>query len=295
MSTLEHYIVSQISSGNTAITLPAGVFREKLHIEAEHLEVTGSNTTIEWNDCAKKQFDEHELYGTFRSYTAFFRSEFLLLQDVTIINFSGIGERAGQAVAAYFDCRRAHIRNCSFKGFQDTIFTSPLPEKPVIPNSFKGPNDNLERKPSLLYFENCYIEGDVDFIFGGACAIFDNCEIHSLRKGYTCAPSTPASQQYGYIFINCRFTGDCENESTYIARPWRKDGACTLIDCTLGRHISPLLWHDWDCSEKRECCRFYSEYPHQATFGHLLTSPERSEVLEFTRAAKVAMEIEYKR
>ncbi len=286
VSPLGTYIAERIEKGETDIVLPEGVFSEKLHIEAESLKITGSKTVISYGDYAKKPHNEDELYGTFRSYSAFFRADFLRLENLTIENTAGVGEEAGQAIAAYFDCRKAHIKNCTFRGYQDTVFTAPLPEKPVIPNSFKGPNDGLARNPSLMYFENCVIEGDVDFIFGGACAVFENCEIRSLRKGYVSAPSTPKEQKYGFIFKNCRFTGQGD---TYIARPWRKDGACLIMECETSEHILPELWHDWDNEEKRENCRFYSDIPSSVPFGKLLADDAKAEAEEFISQVKAML------
>lgn len=273
-------INEKIAAGETEIHLPEGRFYEKLHVEADHIKLIGHNTILTYDDYAKKPYNEEELYGTFRSYSAFFRTDLLYMEGVTIENTAGVGEDVGQAVAAYFDCSRGFFLNCTFKGFQDTIFTAPLPEKPVIPNSFKGPNENTERRPSLLSFNKCHIEGDVDFIFGGACALFRDCVIHSKRKGYVCAPSTPKEQKYGYIFFECRFTGDGDGDS-YIARPWRKDGACLVYRSEIGKHISKELWHDWDNEEKRQCCRFISDIPGGADFGSLMTKAEEKEMFDF--------------
>lgn len=283
--TLGLYIAEKLAAGEREIALPSGRFEEKLHIETNRLTLTGDGTVIAWDDCAKAVGSDGEALGTFRSYTAFFRAEKLRLEGITVENTAGPGEQAGQAVAAYFDCREGYIKNCVFRGWQDTIFTAPLPERPVIPNSFKGPNDGLPRNPSTLYFENCLIEGDVDFIFGGACAVFENCEIKSLRRGYAAAPSTPASQRYGYIFLGCDFTGADEAEDCFVARPWRKDGACALVSCRLGKHISPYLWNDWDSEEKRRSCRFFSEQA-AAPFGQILTEEQREEILRFAEETK---------
>ncbi len=284
LSPLGSMIEEKISEGADEINLPGGRFEEKLHIEASCLRLYGNGTVISYDDYARKPFEGDELYGTFRSYSAYFGAKLLYMENLTIENTAGKGEDVGQAVAAYFDCRRAHIKNCVFKGWQDTIFTAPLPEKPVIPNSFKGPNDGKGREPSLLYFENCCIEGDVDFIFGGACAIFENCEIRSLRRGYVAAPSTPKEQKYGYIFRNCRFTGEGES---YIARPWRKDGACIVIDCELGEHIHPDLWNDWESEEKRENCRFYADTDKGAPFGRVLTEDEKQRAEQYINDVRV--------
>ena len=298
----QQIINAALAQGGSSVLLPAGEYREKLYVDCRQLFLTGegaNKTIISWDDCANKHYSDEERYGTFRSYSAFFRAERLRMTGLTIANTAGFGSEVGQAVAAYFDCREGYINNCRFLGRQDTIFTAPLPEKPVIPNSFKGPNDGLERKPSLLYFQNCYIEGDVDFIFGGATAIFENCQLHSLhrpegKESFVAAPSTDADVKYGYIFVNCSFTGDCSTGSTSIARPWRKDGACAVIDCTFGAHISPLGWDDWNGDEeKRRCARFSQSpsAPGRAHWSHDLTDQERAEHLEFIGSTRTRLGI----
>lgn len=293
----QQIIDNAIAAGRHEASLPAGEYREKLYIDCGRLKLAGADavtTIISWDDCANKHFPDGDKYGTFRSYSAFFRADRLDMSNLTIANTAGFGKEVGQAVAAYFDCREAVIERCRFLGRQDTIFTAPLPERPVIPNSFKGPNDGLERKPSLLYFRDCYIEGDVDFIFGGATAIFDNCELRSLSRphndeSFVAAPSTDADVKYGYIFLNCRFTGDCPAGSTFIARPWRKDGACAVIDCEFGAHISPLGWDDWNGNEeKRRCARFSQSpaVPGRAEWSHSLTAEQREEHLAFVRQVR---------
>ena len=293
----QRIIDEALASGQEWVRLPAGEYREKLYVECERLYLSGQNADsviISWDDCANKYYSDGEKYGTFRSYSAFFRAQRLKMSGLTIANTSGYGENVGQAIAAYFDCREAFITGCRFLGRQDTIFTAPLPQQPVIPNSFKGPNDGLERKPSLLYFRDCYIEGDVDFIFGGATAIFENCELRSLhrpagKESFVAAPSTYRTEKYGYIFLGCRFTGDCPPDSTYIARPWRKDGACAVIDCTFGEHISPYGWDDWNGDEeKRRCARFSQSpaFPGRAEWSRDLTPQEREEHLAFAEQVR---------
>ena len=76
------------------------------------------------------------------------------------------------------------FRNCRFLGWQDTILL------------------NRGRQ----YFDDCYIDGHVDFIFGGATAFFDNCHIHCLRNGYITAASTPDVQPFGFVFADCKIT-----------------------------------------------------------------------------------------
>ena len=60
------------------------------------------------------------------------------------------------------------------------------------------------------YFVNRYIKGDVDFIFGDATAVFENCDIVATNRregGYITAASTPETSEFGYLIINSRLIG----------------------------------------------------------------------------------------
>ena len=74
---------------------------------------------------------------------------------------------------------------------------------------------------SRQYYRRCHIEGTVDFIFGWSTAVFEECTIFCKEKGYITAASTPASSEFGFVFIRCRITGDAEENSFYLGRPWR--------------------------------------------------------------------------
>ncbi len=95
----------------------------------------------------------------------------------------------------------------------DILFTGPLPPKPMKGDRFGGPRDGFERKVGRSYFKNCYIEGDVDFIFGSATSVFHQCEIFCLDRsmdvnGYLTAASTPEDTKFGYVFIDCHLTSN---------------------------------------------------------------------------------------
>ena len=95
-----------------------------------------------------------------------------------------------------------------------------------------------------MYFEKCYIEGGVDFIFGGATAYFEDCEFKSVEPGYVFAPNTPEHVKTGFVAKNCRFTcsQDVPDESCYAARPWRDYAKVKLINCDFGRHARFEEW-----------------------------------------------------
>lgn len=167
-------------------------------------------------------------------------------ENLTFENTSG---DHGQALALRIDGDRATLRNCRLLGWQDTLMV------------------NTGRH----YFRDCYIEGRVDFIYGSATAVFENCEIHSKAGGHVTAASTPAEKPFGYVFLRCRLTGDdtpwepVDPAKKYrrplatLGRPWRPYAAVSFINCEMGDHIAPSGWDNWRKTENEKTAR-YSEY-----------------------------------
>jgi pectinesterase len=130
--------------------------------------------------------------------------------------------------------------NCKFLGFQDTLY----------------PRETTSRQ----YYKNCYIEGTTDFIFGASTAVFDQCEIFAKTGGsYLTAASTPETNPYGFVFLNCKLTTNAANESYYLGRPWRNYAKTVFVKCQMGAHIKPIGWHNWSKPEA-ETTTFYAEY-----------------------------------
>jgi pectinesterase len=154
-------------------------------------------------------------------------------KNLTFRNTSG---DHGQAMALRMQADRCVIENCRLLGWQDTLLV------------------HSKRQ----YFKNCYIEGRVDFIYGGSTAVFENCEIKSKKGGYVTAASTPQEVPWGYVFLNCKLTSD-DSVPTYLGRPWRPYGSVTYINCEMGAHIRPEGWHNWGKPENEKTAR-YAEY-----------------------------------
>jgi len=257
-------------NGRVVIHLKKGVYREKLHLTRPNITLVGEDpesTIITYDDYARKLFDNGEEYGTFNSYTVLITGDGFEASNITFENSAGPGKIKGQALAAYVDADRVIFRNCCFKGHQDTLFTAPLPPEPVLKNGFKGPGQNRERRMGAHYYENCVIEGDVDFIFGSATAVFKGCTIISLDRGepengvngYITAASTPEGEKYGYVFIDCKLVGNCKPSTVYLGRPWRNFAKTVFINCYMDSHIKSEGWHNWNRPESEKTV-FYAEY-----------------------------------
>jgi pectinesterase len=251
----------------TTVFIKSGIYKEKLFIEKTSVTLIGDPdgiTVITFDDFAKKKFPDGSCYGTFNSYTAFIGGRNFKAENVTFENSAGSGDIVGQAMACYVDADRVSFKNCRFIGCQDTLFTGPLPPEPYSIGGFKGPRENSPRIMTRQYYENCFIRGDIDFIFGSAKAVFNNCTIFSNEcgkkiNGYIAAPSTPQDERFGYLFLNCNFIGDAGKDSVYLARPWRDHARAVFINCKMGPHIKKEGFHNWDKPET-EKKSFFAEY-----------------------------------
>ena len=235
----------------------------KMSIDMAQIHIIESNLVIEnkvfsGSHYAKEEMPDGTKRGTFRSYSLLVDGNNILFKNCVFENTAGRGKDVGQALALYLDGDGITLENCTLRGYQDTLFLAPLPDKEIIPGGFTGPKQFTERKRRTVYFKNCKIEGGVDFIFGGATAYFDNCEFVSVEQGYVFAPSTPSDVEIGFVAKNCIFTAadDVEQGSCYIARPWRNHAYVRLENCYLGEHINPAGFDDWGKTHAHKTVRF---------------------------------------
>jgi pectinesterase len=248
----------------TLYILP-GVYKEEVRIYRSYLTIIGiGQVEITMNRYARESDDRGEEIGTFATPTLFLGGRKLVLENLIITNTAGQGEEVGQAVAVYAHCDEAVFRNCMFKGHQDTLFTGPLPPAPKERRQFGGIALREHHAQYRQLYQHCYIEGTVDFIFGGATAYFEHCELHSLRSsrdqtGYITAASTPAGQAFGYVFKHCYLTAEPGIAPVFLGRPWREHAKTAFVDCRMGKHIHPLGWDNWNQPANEETVT-YREY-----------------------------------
>lgn len=291
-SLTDAFALAMNTSKETAVEIhmAAGIYKEKLDLERDNVTLIGEDpitTLITFDDYALFMMPDNIKRGTFRSYSIFIHGNHFTAKNLTFANTAGFGAKVGQAVAVYADGDCMTFENCRFLGRQDTLFTAPLPPSVIEWGGFRGPRENAPRDNGTHHYKNCYIEGDVDFIFGGAAAYFEECEIHSLARGndpegYITAASTPEDRPFGYVFDKCRFTSDCPPETVYLGRPWRNFAKTVIMNSELGAHIKKEGWHDWNKEEARNLT-YYAEYNNfgpgaspetRVSWSHQLTDEE---------------------
>jgi pectinesterase len=221
------------------IHVKPGVYKELIYVQRErrYIKLEGEDaakTIITFNLNANLPGPDGKPIGTFRTPAAQIDGDGFAAENITFENSAG---PIGQALALRVDGDRVTFRNCRFLGWQDTILL------------------NRGRQ----YFENCYIAGHVDFIFGAATVFFERCHIHCLRDGYITAASTPADQPFGFVFSHCKITGETPAVKTYLGRPWRAYGATIFLNTEMSEVVRPVGWHNWTGPEREKTAR-YAEF-----------------------------------
>lgn len=260
--------VDSIPAGTPeTIYIKKGIYKERVEVRKNNISFVGESTDdtiITESYYARMIMPDGSKRGTFRSYTFFVYANNFTASNLTFENAAGFGDEFGQAIAVYAEGDNITFRNCKILGHQDTLFTGPLPMKEKQPGGFTGPTiDGIRRVVHQLY-EDCYIAGEIDFIFGSATAYFKNCTLFALNRNqeinafYT-APSTYEGQAFGYVFESCTFTGNCPPKSVALSRPWRIHAKTVLLNCSYSDQIIDEGFTDWNKPESHETV-YYAEY-----------------------------------
>ncbi|MBO7385225.1 MAG: pectin methylesterase, partial [Clostridia bacterium] len=242
------------------IVLRMDEYHERVIVDKSNLRIVGEardRTIITNSACAKDLNPDGSERGTFLSFTMIITGDNVELENLTVRNDAGDGRKVGQAVALYAAGDRGVFRNCRFIAHQDTLFTGPLMEKVVREINGRSGRAQIvdgvgDCPPTFArqYYENCFIQGDVDFIFGPYRCWFENCTLFmNARGGIYTAANTPEAQPYGYVFKNCRLTGECGEGQAYLGRPWRKFSRTVFLGCEMDEHVSPQGFSDWDAEK----------------------------------------------
>lgn len=221
------------------ILIKPGTYKELIYVQREKrfLRLVGEDaekTTLTYDLDANRVGPDGKPIGTFRTPSTVIDADDFTAEDLTFENSAGA---VGQALAIRVDGDRAVFRRCRLIGWQDTVFL------------------NRGRQ----YFEGCYITGHCDFIFGGATAFFERCHIHCRRAGYITAASTPDIVPFGFVFSNCKITGEPSEAKTYLGRPWRSFASTIFLNTEMSDAVRPVGWFNWNKPEREKTAR-YAEF-----------------------------------
>ncbi|KAG5222762.1 pectin methylesterase [Salix suchowensis] len=218
--------------GRYVIFVKQGIYDETVTVTKKMANITmygdGSQKTIVTGN---KNFADG--VQTFRTAT------FAVLGDGFLCKFMGFRNTAGpekhQAVAIRVQADRAIFLNCRFEGYQDTLYA----------------------QTHRQFYRSCVITGTVDFIFGDATSVFQNCLI-TVRKPLenqqnivTAQGRIDGHETTGIVLQSCRIEPDkdlvpVKNKiRSYLGRPWKEFSRTVIMDSTIGDFIHPDGWLPW--------------------------------------------------
>ena len=277
-----------------------GVYDEKLVINKPNLRIVGQsreNTVLTHGDYAKMLFEDGSEQGTFCTYTLLICADNVTVENMTIRNHAGPGKIVGQAVAVYAAGDRNVFHSCNITANQDTLFCGPASEKTARASAPYdiGYTDSPGDCPDLgrrVYFEYCFIRGDIDFIFGSYRCWFEKCTLYCNERGarvngYYTAANTPWEQPYGFVFNECTLGGDASEGTVYLGRPWRSGAHTLFINCTMGSCVNPAGWQDWN--ESRPVTKRCGEYGSKGAGADMSARHPNSKILSDEEAAEVTV------
>jgi pectin methylesterase-like acyl-CoA thioesterase len=249
--------VDAAPAAGAVIRIRPGTYHEVITIDKPHIQLRGTGAdpkqvVLSYDNSAGTAG------GTGKSASVFANGDDFYAENLTIENTftrtHALKQEGSQAVALRVRGDRAVFRRVRLLGYQDTLYAD---GKGC--DSEQGPC-----RPARQYFADCYIEGNVDFIFGDAVAFFEGCEIHALA--HPVVMLTAQSKRYdgersGYVFDHCRLTAEAGASKVYLGRPWRSHASVVFLNTGMGKEIMPAGWQEWKHNDVDSLPTvFYAEY-----------------------------------
>ncbi|XP_050368742.1 putative pectinesterase 11 [Argentina anserina] len=225
--------IDSVASNNAElvfIRVEPGVYEEKVTVPADKPFITISgtkavDTVIRWNDSGE----------IFESPTFSVQASDFVGRYLTIQNTYGAGAKA---VALRVSGDKAAFYGCSILSHQDTLL------------------DDTGRH----YYNNCYIEGDVDFICGNAASFYEKCHLHSLSQGIgaiTAQRRMSPAEETGFTFFGCKVTGV---KTAVLGRPWGTYSRVVFAFSYMTSAVLPQGWENWGNSVDELSTVYYGQY-----------------------------------
>ncbi|KAK4432761.1 putative pectinesterase/pectinesterase inhibitor 45 [Sesamum alatum] len=263
-------------TGRYVIFIKEGVYDETVIITKKMVNVTmygeGSQKSIITG--SKNYVDGVPTFQT-ASFAAI--GEGFMAQSLGFRNTAGPEKH--QAVALRVQSDRSIFLNCRMEGYQDTLYA----------------------QTHRQFYRGCYITGTIDFIFGNAAAIFQNCLIYvrkpmeSQKNIVTAQGRLDKRQTTGIVLHNCRILAadtlkpEKAKFKSYLGRPWKEYSRTIIMETEIGDLIQPEGWLEWEGDFALKTL-FYAEFnnkgPGASTMGRVkwpgYKSIKKDEALEFT-------------
>jgi polygalacturonase len=243
-------------TGGTIQLLP-GTYREVVEISKANVRLLGDvknpSKAVIVNDRSAGTAG-----GTFNSFTVSVTGDDFYSEGITVQNDfaqrNPSATQGTQAVALSVRGDRSVFRNVRILGAQDTLYAA----------AKSCESDTGPCVPSRQLYQDCYIEGHVDFIFGDAKAVFKNCEIRAIAHEtvfLTAQSRRYPKQESGFAFHQCRVTAAPGVSELYLGRPWRRYSTVVFLNSSFPKQTATSHWREWRPGETHALeTAFYAEY-----------------------------------
>ncbi|THU67317.1 hypothetical protein C4D60_Mb05t23370 [Musa balbisiana] len=173
-------------------------------------------------------------WTTFRSATVAVVGDGFLMRDITIENAAGPSKL--QAVALRVGADLSAFYKCSFVGYQDTLYVHSLRQ----------------------FYRECDVYGTIDFIFGDAAVVLQNCNLYARKplsnqqNVFTAQGREDPNQNTGISIHKCKVAAAADlipvqsNFSTFLGRPWKEFSRTVFMQSYLDSLIDPAGWLEWN-------------------------------------------------
>ncbi|KAL1218894.1 Pectinesterase 2 [Cardamine amara subsp. amara] len=223
------------SNARFVIHIKAGVYTENVEVTKKKKNImflgdgqgktiiTGSRNVVDGST-------------TFHSATVAAVGEGFLARDITFQNTAGPTKH--QAVALRVGSDFSAFYQCDMFAYQDTLYV----------------HSNRQ------FFVKCHITGTVDFIFGNAAAILQDCDINARRPNsgqknmVTAQGRSDPNQNTGIVIQNCRIGATSDllavkgSFASYLGRPWKEYSRTVIMQSDISDVIRPEGWLEWSGS-----------------------------------------------
>lgn len=244
------------NTGRFVIYVKKGVYDENVEIKRKKTNIMmygdGMDVTI---ITGNRSFIDG--WTTYRSATLGVSGAGFIARDLTIQNIAGPEKH--QAVAFRSDSDLSALYRCAFRGYQDTLYA----------------HSNRQ------FYRECTITGTVDFMFGDAVSIFQNCQIQA-RKGLPNQKNTITAhgrkdpdENTGFSIQFCNISGDASLTSlssnstnstsnstttyTYLGRPWKAYSRTIIMESYISGAVRSEGWLEWNGDLYLDTL-YYAEY-----------------------------------
>ncbi|BFG15056.1 putative pectinesterase/pectinesterase inhibitor 28 [Prunus yedoensis var. nudiflora] len=184
---------------------------------------------------------------TFQTATVAVVGDYFVAKDMGFENSAGA--KGHQAVALRVQSDLSIFYNCQMDGYQDTLYT----------------------QTHRQFYRDCTISGTIDFIFGDAAVVFQNCKmiVRKPMDNQACMVTAQGRmdrrQPTAMVLQNCTISGDPEyipvkdKSKAYLGRPWKALARTIVMQSQIDDIITPEGWMEWTGSTNHKSC-WFGEY-----------------------------------